>query len=196
MNVIDQVSVSVLPADTPAAIEVAHLTKVYKQVRAVDGISFSIARGSTTGLLGGNGAGKTTTIAMIMGLVLPTSGRVRVLGHEMTGWVERAGAHGLVPAGTPVLVNPALFCGHCGLCRRDLPQLLAQKKLLRKWVCYRGDERIGIASTKLALMRDCLKRGWNDDEFIITIIEPQGLIEEEELEPPDPSQFVEEEGCP
>ena len=83
MNVIDQVSVSVLPADTPAVIEVAHLTKVYKQTRAVDGISFSIGRGSTTGLLGGNGAGKTTTIAMIMGLVLPTSGRVRVLGHEM-----------------------------------------------------------------------------------------------------------------
>jgi len=83
MNVIDQVSVSVLPADTPAVIEVAHLTKVYKQTRAVDGISFSIARGSTTGLLGGNGAGKTTTIAMIMGLVLPTSGRVRVLGREM-----------------------------------------------------------------------------------------------------------------
>ena len=83
MNVIDQVSVSVLPADTPAVIEVAHLTKVYKQTRAVDGISFSIGRGSTTGLLGGNGAGKTTTIAMIMGLVLPTLGRVTVLGHPM-----------------------------------------------------------------------------------------------------------------
>jgi ABC-2 type transport system ATP-binding protein len=66
-----------------AAIEVAHLTKVYKTTRAVDGISFRIARGSITGLLGGNGAGKTTTIAMIMGLVLPTSGRVRVLGHSM-----------------------------------------------------------------------------------------------------------------
>src|SRR5215469_9605345 len=66
-----------------AAIEVAHLTKVYKTTRAVDGISFRIARGSITGLLGGNGAGKTTTIAMIMGLVLPTSGRVAVLGHPM-----------------------------------------------------------------------------------------------------------------
>jgi ABC-2 type transport system ATP-binding protein len=66
-----------------AAIEVAHLTKVYKTTRAVDGISFRIVRGSITGLLGGNGAGKTTTIAMIMGLVLPTSGRVRVLGHSM-----------------------------------------------------------------------------------------------------------------
>jgi ABC-2 type transport system ATP-binding protein len=66
-----------------AAIEVSHLTKVYKTTRAVDDISFGIARGSITGLLGGNGAGKTTTIAMIMGLVLPTSGRVSVLGRAM-----------------------------------------------------------------------------------------------------------------
>ena len=68
-----------------AAIDVAHLVKVYKTARAVDDISFSIARGSITGLLGGNGAGKTTTIAMIMGLVLPTSGRIEVLGHPMPG---------------------------------------------------------------------------------------------------------------
>jgi ABC-2 type transport system ATP-binding protein len=62
-----------------AAIEVTHLVKLYKSTRAVDDVSFRIARGSITGLLGGNGAGKTTTIAMIMGLVLPTSGRIQVL---------------------------------------------------------------------------------------------------------------------
>ena len=67
----------------PAAIEVSRLVKQYKKTLAVDDISFSLPRGSITGLLGGNGAGKTTTIAMIMGLVLPTSGRVRVLGCEM-----------------------------------------------------------------------------------------------------------------
>ena len=75
-----------LPAAGPsvsAAIDVAHLTKLYKTTRAVDDVSFRIARGSITGLLGGNGAGKTTTIAMIMGLVLPTSGRIQVLGHPM-----------------------------------------------------------------------------------------------------------------
>src|SRR5258708_172366 len=70
------------PAGSPA-IEVAHLTKLYKTTRAVDDVSFGIARGSITGLLGGNGAGKTTTIAMIMGLVLPTSGRIQVLGRSM-----------------------------------------------------------------------------------------------------------------
>lgn len=74
---------TVADSTSSAAIEVDRLVKVYKQTRAVDGISFSISRGSITGLLGGNGAGKTTTIAMIMGLVLPTSGRVRVLGHAM-----------------------------------------------------------------------------------------------------------------
>jgi ABC-2 type transport system ATP-binding protein len=70
-------------SDGSAAIAVEHLVKVYKTVRAVDDVSFRIAQGSITGLLGGNGAGKTTTIAMIMGLVLPTSGRVNVLGHSM-----------------------------------------------------------------------------------------------------------------
>jgi ABC-2 type transport system ATP-binding protein len=70
-------------ATESAAIEVAHLVKVYKTTCAVDDVSFSIARGSITGLLGGNGAGKTSTIAMIMGLVLATSGRIRVLGHSM-----------------------------------------------------------------------------------------------------------------
>jgi ABC-2 type transport system ATP-binding protein len=79
----DFAALPVPDADASAAIEVAHLTKVYKQTLAVDDISFNIARGSITGLLGGNGAGKTTTIAMIMGLVLPTAGRVRVLGHPM-----------------------------------------------------------------------------------------------------------------
>src|SRR6201999_1216243 len=70
-------------AAPPAAIEVTRLVKQYKATCAVDDVSFRIARGSITGLLGGNGAGKTTTIAMIMGLVLPTSGRVEVLGHSM-----------------------------------------------------------------------------------------------------------------
>jgi ABC-2 type transport system ATP-binding protein len=85
MTTTDAISASV-PATDPAgsaAIEVAHLVKLYKTTRAVDDVSFRIARGSITGLLGGNGAGKTTTIAMIMGLVLPTSGRIRVLGCSM-----------------------------------------------------------------------------------------------------------------
>ena len=69
---------------SPPAIAVDQLVKVYKSVTAVDGISFALEPGSITGLLGGNGAGKTTTIATIMGLVIPTSGQVTVLGTDMT----------------------------------------------------------------------------------------------------------------
>jgi ABC-2 type transport system ATP-binding protein len=65
------------------AIAVENLVKVYKTGTAVDGISFALAPGTVTALLGGNGAGKTTTISTIMGLVEPTSGRVTVLGTEM-----------------------------------------------------------------------------------------------------------------
>src|ERR1700709_1647085 len=81
---IQETSLAALPDPAAsAATAAAHLVKVYKTTRAVDDVSFSIARGSITGLLGGNGAGKTTTIAMIMGLVLPTAGRVQVLGASM-----------------------------------------------------------------------------------------------------------------
>ena len=54
----------------------------------------------------------------------------RVMGHEMTGSVVEPGPQGVVPAGTPVLVNPALFCGHCDLCRRDRQQLCRHGALL------------------------------------------------------------------
>src|SRR6202167_6674326 len=65
------------------AIAVDRFVKIYKTIAAVDGISFTLAPGSVTGLLGGNGAGKTTTIAAVMGLTTPTSGTVTVLGAEM-----------------------------------------------------------------------------------------------------------------
>ena len=65
------------------AIVVEGLVKHYGPVVAVDGISFSVERGSITGLLGGNGAGKTTTLAMLLGLVLPDSGRIEILGCDM-----------------------------------------------------------------------------------------------------------------
>jgi ABC-2 type transport system ATP-binding protein len=68
---------------TESPIAVDRLVKRYKSVTAVDGISFSIAAGSCTALLGGNGAGKTTTISTIMGLVEPTAGQVTVLGVAM-----------------------------------------------------------------------------------------------------------------
>jgi ABC-2 type transport system ATP-binding protein len=71
-----------VPLNIPV-IEANRLLKHYGDSVAVDGISFTIEAGSITGLLGGNGAGKTTTIGMMMGLVAPSSGWVKVLGADM-----------------------------------------------------------------------------------------------------------------
>ncbi len=64
-------------------IAVADLVKHYDDVEAVNGLTFEIRNGSITALLGGNGAGKTTTIAMLLGLVLPTAGDIRIFGVDM-----------------------------------------------------------------------------------------------------------------
>jgi len=61
-----------------------NLTKSFGAQEVVKDLNLSIKKGSTIGLIGCNGAGKTTTIAMIMGLTTPTSGRVIVLGHDMS----------------------------------------------------------------------------------------------------------------
>ena len=65
------------------AIIVEALTKRYGDTLAVDAIDFAVPEGTTIGLLGGNGAGKTTTISMLLGLLVPSAGRIRVLGHDM-----------------------------------------------------------------------------------------------------------------
>ncbi len=66
-----------------AIIQVKELRKRFGEITAVDSISFRIARGSITALLGGNGAGKTTTISLLLGLLLPTSGEIRIMGVDM-----------------------------------------------------------------------------------------------------------------
>lgn len=73
--------------ETPT-IEVTHLTKRFGAVRAVEDISFRVMPGTTVALLGGNGAGKTTTLAMILGLVVPDGGTIRIWGHEL--WQARS----------------------------------------------------------------------------------------------------------
>ena len=65
------------------AIRAEALTKRFDDVLAVDAIDFDVAAGGVTALLGGNGAGKTTTLAMLLGLLLPSSGSITVLGCDM-----------------------------------------------------------------------------------------------------------------
>lgn len=64
-------------------IHVENLTKYYKDVCAVDRISFDIQKGEIIGLLGPNGAGKTTTMRMLTGFIQPTSGSIRVKEYDL-----------------------------------------------------------------------------------------------------------------
>ena len=60
-----------------------NLRKCYAKVEALRSVSFDVRAGTTTALLGGNGAGKTTTLSMLLGVLLPTSGSIHVLGCDM-----------------------------------------------------------------------------------------------------------------
>jgi ABC-2 type transport system ATP-binding protein len=68
----------------PPAIATLELTKKYGDKVAVDGLTFKVPRGSIFGFLGPNGAGKSTTMRMLMTLLSPTSGRMKVLGMDPT----------------------------------------------------------------------------------------------------------------
>jgi sodium transport system ATP-binding protein len=69
-------------ADAPA-ISLQALGKVFGPLRAVDGLTLSVARGEIYGLLGPNGAGKTTALRMLAGLMVPTAGRAQVMGVDV-----------------------------------------------------------------------------------------------------------------
>lgn len=66
-----------------ALIQVHHLTKEFKEVKAVDDLSFSVEAGDVYGFLGQNGAGKSTTIRMLLTLITPTSGSIELFGMQL-----------------------------------------------------------------------------------------------------------------
>src|SRR5438477_9569942 len=75
---------------TQAVLQTEQLTKKYRRRLVVDRLSLTVERGDIFGFLGQNGAGKSTTIRMILGLVRPTSGRVSILGYDMSRQPLRA----------------------------------------------------------------------------------------------------------
>ncbi|MGH8917359.1 MAG: ABC transporter ATP-binding protein, partial [Actinomycetes bacterium] len=90
------------PALATVPLEVRELSKRYPGgITAVDGLSFRVERGQVLGLLGPNGAGKTTVLRMLMGLIQPSAGELRVFGHQ-------------VRAGSPVLSRIGSFVEGAG----------------------------------------------------------------------------------
>jgi ABC-type multidrug transport system ATPase subunit len=102
----------------PLAIEMAGLTKQFGWHKAVDTLNLTVHSGSVFGFLGPNGAGKTTTIRMLLGLIRPTSGGGRILGHDMLR--ERAA---ILPHVGAIVESPAFYLSLSG---RDNLHLLAR----------------------------------------------------------------------
>lgn len=131
-----QNTASVHGDNASAPIAVRDLVKTYGRVTAVAGITFTIEQGSITALLGGNGAGKTTTISMLLGLLTPTSGEVRVLGADMTR--ERGRVAHRINFESPYM---------------DMPMRLTVRQNLSVYARLYGvrdvGERIGVVADKL-----------------------------------------------
>lgn len=114
-------------------IHAASLTKTYGQVHALQALDLTLERGSILGLLGPNGAGKTTAIHILLGLLTPTSGTVRVLGmdpetarHRIAPRMNFASAYVQLPSNLKVYENLNVFAGLYGVrdARKKIPQLL------------------------------------------------------------------------
>ena len=110
-------------------IELKNVTKVFRDfwlrqtVKAVDGLSLSVAKGEIFGLLGPNGSGKSTTVKMILGLLSPASGEVSLFGRSPRSSIARSKI-GYLPELS--YLHPFLtaaetlryYAGLCGLDRR------------------------------------------------------------------------------
>ncbi len=103
-------------------LEARGLTKEFNGLAAVDDISFRIKRGEILGLLGPNGAGKTTTIMMLLGLIRPTKGEIKIFGmdfwpnrEKILGMVNFSSAYSSLPARLTVFENLYVFANLYGI---------------------------------------------------------------------------------
>ena len=124
----------------PAILSVENLAKAFGPVRAVAGVSFSVAPGEIVGLLGPNGAGKTTTINMILGVLAPSAGRIVVDGLDLAthrsaalARTNFAAVYAPLPGNLTVEQNLKIFARIYDLDRREerIERLLADYDLTR-----------------------------------------------------------------
>ncbi len=161
-------------------IEVENLVKHYAHVRAVDGVSFTVAEGEIFGLLGPNGAGKTTTIRILMDILKPDSGTVRLMGQPVT---EASKAHvGYLPEERGLYKNFRLL--EC------LSYLAALKGMPRKEATRRAAallQRAGLEEYAKRRIKELSKGMAQKAQFLAAIIhDPKLLIMDEPFQGLDP----------
>jgi ABC-2 type transport system ATP-binding protein len=140
-------------------IVVDGLTKIYGSLKAVDGLSFSVAGGEVIGLIGPNGAGKTTTLKCMVGIQAPTSGSVRIDGRDIvTDAVEAKRRLAFMPD-EPQLFEYLTVREHLNLVARlyrvtdyaaRIPRLLEELELSGKETALPGELSRGMKQ-KLAI---------------------------------------------
>jgi ABC-2 type transport system ATP-binding protein len=144
-------------------IEVEHLSKSYGQIRAVNDISFRVARGEVFGMLGPNGAGKTTTVEIIEGLRDADSGRVCVLGMDVSRVPakikQKIGVQLQAPTLLPLVSVAETLHLFAGFFERSLPpdellDLLALRESRRSLVKNLSGGQQQRLSVALALIND------------------------------------------
>lgn len=131
-------------------LQVDHLKKAFGTLRAVDDVSLSVPRGSVFGFLGPNGAGKTTTISMILGLLHPTAGSIRVFGEPVTPGRSQALRRVGALVGSPALVPYLSARQNLLLAARISPGITAihiKNTLDRVGLLQAGDRKAGTFST-------------------------------------------------
>ncbi|MFJ9556030.1 ATP-binding cassette domain-containing protein [Nocardiopsis sp. NPDC101807] len=166
-----------------SALDITDLTRVYKnaggeEVQALGGVSLQVPRGEVHGLLGPNGAGKTTLCKIISTVLLPTTGRVSVLGHDVVTDTKRAKSSlGIVFGGDKgaydrlsARQNLSFWAGVYGLSgsrrRRRVDELLD-----RVGLATRADDKVGGFSRGMK-QRLHLARGLVADPGVLILDEP------------------------
>jgi ABC-2 type transport system ATP-binding protein len=169
-------------------IEVAHLTKEFGDFTAVRDVSFTIAPGECVGFLGPNGAGKTTTMRVIAGIFPPTSGTVRVAGHDVQRETDAARRLvGYFPENAPYYPEMSV---------EEYLTFVARAKRLARGVRGTEVERV-IRATTLGEMRrrlvGKLSKGFRQRVGLAQALlgDPQVLILDEPTSGLDPEQVAE-----
>ena len=119
-------------------IEVSDVTKAYGEIKALDGISLSVAQGEMFGLIGPNGAGKSTLFKLMLGLIAPTSGTLRVHGVPIDGRDFRA-------LRRRIGYLPESFVTYDNLTGLEVLHLFADLKQVPRSHCAAMIERVGLA---------------------------------------------------
>jgi len=161
-------------------IEAENLVKQYAHVRAVDGVSFHVARGEVFGLLGPNGAGKSTTIRMMMDILRPDGGRILLKGHPVG---EASKAHiGYLPEERGLYKNYQLLeCLVYLAVLKGMPRAVAKERALALL------ERVDLGEYAKRKTKE-LSKGMNQKaQFLASIVhDPELLILDEPFQGLDP----------